>query len=688
MFAAYAPVLGAGFISFDDPPYVSKNLHVQGGLSWASIKWALTTFEGANYHPLTWLSLMLDWQVYGDHPWGFHLTNLLLHAANALLLWRLLESLTGSRWRAVLAAGLFALHPMRVESVAWVSERKDVLSACLGLLAMLVYVRVVRRPGARGWALLCVLAALSLLAKPMLVTLPFLLVVLDCWPLGRARSWRSLGPLLLEKWPLLLLSVASSVATFIVQHSQGATAELARFTIDARLANSAVALMRYIGKVFWPAGLSVFYPYPLEGWPALTIACAAALLVAVTVAAVRLASRMPWVLAGWLWFLGMMVPVIGLVQVGQQAMADRYIYLPGIGLLLMVVWSLPERWSSAPRRAGGALAALAVLALLAAITFRQSALWRDSLTLFEHAIAVTPPHYLTQSHLAIALEDRGRLDEAIGHYKQALEIRPDFVDGYVNLGLVLARQGKGDDAIECFRKAVELGPGQADVQTSLGVALLERGDVDEALEHLLAAARIAPDHVEAQRALGKLYAHRHADLEASSAYLRVLAHEPEDLDAHRGLAMLSARQGRPSEAIPHLQAVIRRDSHDAVAHANLGAAHLQLGRIGEAVAEFRLALTIDPNQFGALINLSRIAGDRGQFKEALAWARKAVEVRPQEAEARRVLGAALFQNGSREAAVAQYREAMKLRPGDPDLQAEYEEILGHPTSATSAPAGG
>jgi hypothetical protein len=395
--AVYWPVLGNDFVNYDDPGYVTTNEFVQQGLTWEAVKWAFVTGKQANWHPLTWLSHMLDCELFGlEHPWGHHLTSLLLHALNTVLLFGLMRTLVRGRlWPAALVAAVFALHPLHVQSVAWVAERKDVLSAAFGLGAMLAYVRYARHPGILRYLPVPLLLALGLMAKPMLVTLPFVLLLFDYWPLrrlepdpGRGLAKR-VGWLLLEKLPLLALAAASSVVTYLVQHAGGAVKDTIQYPWSERWANAVVALARYLGKTVWPTDLIVFYPHPVGGWPIGLVLAAGALVLGITLMTVYAARARPYLIAGWLWFVGTLVPVIGLVQVGAQSMADRYMYLPLIGLAMMVAYGLSDLVRAWPRARVPVVAVtlVALIASSAAATW-QLGYWRNSVTLFQHELAV------------------------------------------------------------------------------------------------------------------------------------------------------------------------------------------------------------------------------------------------------------------------------------------------------------
>jgi tetratricopeptide (TPR) repeat protein len=495
----FSPATGYGFLQFDDNDYVTENPAVRQGLTWAAVRLAFGATHAANWHPLTWLSHMLDVSLFGLDPGPHHAVNVLLHAANAAILMLALSRLTGSTWRSAAVAALFAVHPLHVESVAWISERKDVLSTLFGFLMLWAYARHAERPGPGRVALVALMLALSLLAKQTWVTAPFLLLLLDFWPLRRVEglvpapeqpgpSVPRLSParLVLEKLPLLALSAASSAMAIVAQGRWGAIQSAAELPLGARLANATISCVRYLGKTFWPSSLAAFYPYPAGGpSPGLGIA-AAALLAALTALALWRARRLPWLAVGWLWFLGTLVPVIGIVQVGAQAMADRYTYVPLVGLFVAVVWSVAALARAAGERARWpvAVAGGVAVALLAALASRQLSYWRDQETLFRHALAVTEGNGRAQYLLSQALIVEGDLGEASAHALESVRLEPNNARYHKNLGYVLYRLGRVDEAVAAFERAVALWPGYAEAHGNLAIAYGRQGRIDDAMREM------------------------------------------------------------------------------------------------------------------------------------------------------------------------------------------------------------
>lgn len=567
--AIYSSVWNFGFIQIDDPLYMTDNGHVPHGLTWDGVLWALTTGFAANWHPLTWLSHMLDVQMYGMHGGPHHLTNLLLHIVNTLLLFGLLHSMTRAMGRSAFVAALFAVHPLHVESVAWIAERKDVLSTLFWMLTLWGYVEYVRRPRLGRYLVVLLLFALGLMAKPMLVTLPFVLLLLDFWPLervslgaflprrpgsGPARDRRKVLLLLVrEKLPLFVLSAASSIITIVVQQRAGAIRPLDALPFSIRMANTAVAYVTYIGKMLWPARLAVFYPFPpviLVWW----IVGSILVLIGVSVVAIWAARRYPYLPVGWLWFLGTLVPVIGLVQVGGQSMADRYTYVPLIGLFVIVAWWVPDLLARWPYRRIALPAAAGIVILACMISaWSQVQYWGNDMALLEHALEATTDNYGAHNNLGASLAQQGRIDEAIAHYSEAIRIMPDFALSHDNLGILLGKQGRFDEAIAHFSRAVQLNPNYAEAHNNLGSALGKQGRMDEAIHEFSEALRIVPDFAEAHANLGSALVAKGKYKEALGEFLEALRIAPNRADFHYDAGVTLDKMGQPAEAAAHFK---------------------------------------------------------------------------------------------------------------------------------------
>ncbi|HSQ31265.1 MAG TPA: tetratricopeptide repeat protein [Gemmatimonadaceae bacterium] len=543
---AYWPVGHFGFVRFDDPTYVTQNPHVLNGITPSSLRWAFTSGYGANWHPMTWLSHMLDVQLYGFNAGPHHLTNVVLHAVSSVLLFAVLFRMTGAPWRSAAVGALFALHPLHVESVAWIAERKDVLSAFFWILTLWAYVAYVRTPRPSRFVLVIVAFVLGLMAKPMVVTLPFALLLLDVWPLRRlelGERWRSTArPLVREKLPLLALSLASSVITFVVQRQGGTVASSARLPLGERLGNALIAYVAYLGKTFWPLHLAAYYPYPAT-LPAATLLVSVLLLLAISTGALLLARSRPYLIVGWLWYLGTLVPAIGIVQVGTQAMADRYTYIPLIGISIMLAWGLSDLLSERPRlRIPTAAVAAAALVACAIATRLQVRYWASSEALWKHALAVTTDNYAAHTYYGNALASRGNLDSAIIEYDEAIRIRPGYPEAHNNLGPALAQKGRVNEAIEQFTQAIRLRPNYADAYNNLGVALASQGKFEAAINQYSEALRLDPDDASARANLGLALQGAGRTADAVRELELALQMNPNNADARNALIALQGQR--------------------------------------------------------------------------------------------------------------------------------------------------
>ena len=634
-FAVYWPAISFDFINLDDHEYFAGNRHVLAGLSWSGVAWAFQTTQNSSWYPLSWLSFMLDAQLFGRGPIGPHLTNLLLHVANGILLFLLLRGLTGSQWRSALVAALFALHPLHVESVAWVAERKGVLSTFFGLLALLAYLRFANS-GTRGskldlraYGLALLFFALGLLSKPVLVTLPFAMLLLDYWPLRRFAPLPGdpqpvgIPRLLLEKVPFLVLALGVAAANVLVHRKSGAMATLAAMPIPARIENALVAHARYLGQTLWPMNLTFPYLHPGH-WPAASVVLGLVVVAGLGLAAVWLGRRRPYLLVGWGWFLVMLVPVIGLVQSGSQSMADRYTYVPSIGLFLMLVWGLGEmleRW----RLPKPAIACAALLMLLA-LSFRsadQLRYWQSSEALFRHAIETTTHNYVAYDALGTALDDQGKFEEALALFSESVRLQPHYAAAQYDLGTALMRKGKPEEALRHLTAALKEDPKFALAHINLGKLLLEQGKLDEAADHFSQAVRLTPDDPEAQYNLGTLLVMQ-AKLELGIAcFLEALRLRPDYGEAHSNLGIALMRQGKLGEGADHLAAASRLNPNNPEAHHNLGLALLELNRPREAAEQFADALRLNPDAPGAHYHLALALVRQDKPKEALPHAQKA-----------------------------------------------------------------
>jgi Flp pilus assembly protein TadD len=616
--ALYWPVRGHDFVDYDDPIYVTANPHVQAGLTRRNIGWAFSTGDAANWHPLTWLSLMLDTSLFGKKAVGIHFTNVLLHAANVVLLFWLLRRLTGVNGRSAWVAAIFAAHPAHVESVAWAAERKDVLSTFFGFGALLFYTYYAQKPKvksensgvsrnfclSRTYWLSWFCFALGLLSKPMLVTWPFVLLLLDYWPLQRWKPDRA-WPLVREKFPFLALAAAASVVTFIVQKHGGAMEATQNLSWGTRGENTIISYCRYLGELFWPAKLAVFYPQQGDWSPGMVFLAGlflggfSALLLA------RRAGHPAW-LMGWLWFIGTLVPVIGLVPVGAQSLADRYTYIPSVGLLVLIAWGacdLTRRWRFQTLILAGA--GTVTLLICLALTRHQLGYWQDSQTLFRHALAVTKNNSTAHNDLGTALDNQGRVDEALSEFREAIRIKPDNAAAHYNLGNALAKQGQTEAAINEFQEALRLKPENADAHNNLGSLLAKQGQTMAAIAQFQAALRLDPDDPGAHYNLGNGMLKIGQIDEAIGQFQDTIQLTPDYAPGHCNLGVALEKNGESTEAIAQFQAAIRLQPDYAVAHNSLGIALIGQSRIDEAINEFEEAVRLKPDYTSAQNNLAR-----------------------------------------------------------------------------------
>ena len=550
----YQPVFHAQFIGFDDPNYVTANPHVLSGITLANLRWAFVTTHTGNWQPLTWISLMLDSQFFGPRAGAFHAVNLLLHVANTLLLFLWLHHATGAKWRGALVAALFALHPLHVESVAWITERRDMLSTLFWMLALLGYTDYAKTGRVSRYFIALLLFGIGLMAKPMLVSLPCVLLLLDYWPLRRFAE-RGTFRLLIEKLPFLAFSIASSAVTLLVTREQAMT-PLDTVPIFLRAENAALAYTAYIGKMFWPAGLAVIYPYNLHPSPVHALLSLAALMIA-SVAVISTRRSKPYLFTGWFWFLVTLAPVIGIIQVGLQAMADRWTYIPFIGLFIILAWGGWEA-SSLLRipRFVQALGVSIALALCAWLTRAQLRYWHDSIALFQHAANVTVENGVAEANLGFALAEQGRYDEAIAHYKTALPSQPRAIV-WNNLGQSLVATGKLEEAINAFQNALRLNPSFSSAHRNLALALVRTGRQQESLIHFGDAVRLEPENASMHNNYAIMLARARRTDEAIREFQTALRLAPDAATTHFNLANLLVKQHAEDEAMAHYSEALR-----------------------------------------------------------------------------------------------------------------------------------
>lgn len=592
---AYFQVHSFDFIKYDDPEFVVDNVHLRSGLTLDAIRWAMTSLYAANWFPLTWISYMLGYRVYGLNSGWHHLTNVALHVLNTLLLFGILKRMTGARWRSAFVAFAFGLHPMHVEPVAWIAERKEVLSGLFWFLTIWTYLSYLNKPGIYRYLLVVLAFSGGLMSKPMIVTLPFVLLLLDLWPLKR---WGTIPTrrIILEKVPLLALSAGVSVISFLAQKSGGAVSSLALIPLSLRIQNAVVSYAIYVLKFLWPGNLSIIYPFDAD-FPKWQVVAAILALSLATIAALR----RPFIIVGWLWFLGTLVPVIGFIQVGAQSRADRYTYIPFIGLSIIAAWGLGEL-SKMSKQAAIAVAVVVSSAWFA-ITVMDVGYWRNSIAIFEHAVQVTNNNWMAQTRLAQGLLFDGRVAEAIPYLEESLRLNPDDPESHVILGEAFSKSDKLGDASKQFAAAVRLRPDDADAQEGLGMVFTDLGRLQEARSHLLEAIRLRPD----------------------------------DADSHYNLGRLYGLSGQADHAIAQFAEAVRLKPNDAAGHYNLATALAVAGHVDQACDQFRIAMQLKPDYAEAHLSLARLLASVGRCKEAVVELQEVLRLDPDSADARELL---------------------------------------------------
>lgn len=637
------------FINFDDSMYVDNPM-VWRGLSWESFKWAFQSTLSGNWHPLTWLSLMLDYQLYGKQPAGYHLINLFFHLANTLMLFLILKEITAAYWRSAFVAAMFAIHPLHVESVAWVAERKDVLSAFFLFLTLAVYVDYLKKKPATGkYFIVLFLYILGLMAKSMLVTLPFVLILLDFWPLGRIspadieqrRLWPAIRPLLFEKVPFFVCSFASSFITYYAQSREGAVGSLQYIPFSVRISNAFISYADYIDKTLWPRDLAFFYPYSDTIF--LSKALGAALIVIfISLFAIYSIKLIPYLFVGWFWYVGTLVPVIGIVQVGVQAMADRYTYIPLIGISLIFAWSVADATRRLPyRRVILSFCALLLLSQWMFTSWYQASYWKDSITLFSHAISVTPDNMVVRNCLGLSLEKAGRHDEAMQHFQAAISINPAYSYALNNIGCQLVRRGQRKDAMEYFRKALIRNPKLEAAHINMGVQILADSRTPEsqteAMRYFHEALRINPLSFNAHYRLGLLSLLQRDTQDAIDHFESAIHLNPEFGEAHYQLGVIYSKENISEKAILHYREALKSSTRSEFLCSNLAGQLLLRGKPEEALSLLEAALRINPNFAVAHFNMGKILAIQGRMEEARSHFREVLRIDPSDQKAREAL---------------------------------------------------
>jgi len=642
---AFEPVRHNDFVNYDDDRYVTESPHIYGGITGESVLWAFTVPHYYMYHPLTSLSHMLDCELFGLNASGHHLMSLFFHLANTLLLFAVLKTMTGRTWLSVFVAAAFALHPLQVESVAWASERKNVLSTFFWLLTIAAYVRYSARPAVGRYLLVVLASACGLLSKPTVVTLPFSLLLLDFWPLQRIRWPAKKSPddsprptyktssilwLIIEKIPLFILSAVLSVITYVVQKSGGAVKTGQHLTIDIRIANAIASYIEYIGKIFYPRRLAPFYPHPGETlgfiWPLLCLL----ILAAVSAIVIYLARRRRYLAFGWLWYLGLLVPVLGLIQSGGQALADRYLYLPSVGIFIIVGWAAAELF--AKYKITLAAAAGIILAVLLLCTRTQIPYWKNNYTLYSHAVAVVEDNHVMENNYGDTLRKKGRFQEAIEHFDRAIQANPRYLIAYNNKGRAFLDLDKVDKAIEIFNQACRIDKNRYDTYNYLGLAYSQKDQLDLAVQNYEISIRLKPDYYQALNNLGIVLKAQGKIEQAVENWQKALKVKPDYPNAHYNLGLVRAREGKYNSAADHLEKTIKAKPDWPEAYYNLGGIYYRMGRVDLAVEHCAEALRLKPDYFKAGIVLAQILFQMERTGQALDCCYRVLQTEPNQPE--------------------------------------------------------
>jgi protein O-mannosyl-transferase len=666
----YGQVVSFDFVNYDDPDYSYANPHITNGLSAQSVKWAFTRPYAANWIPLTWISHMLDYQILGARSGAQHLVNVFLHILGTLLLFLFLHRITGASGRSLGVAFLFALHPLHVESVAWIAERKDVLSGVFWFAALWAYASYARRVSVRSYLWVILWFICGLLSKPMMVTFPVVALLLDYWPLERTERF---GTLLKEKIPLFALAGAASVVTFGVQQHFGAVSSFEQLPVVQRLANVPVSYATYLLQFLWPIRLAVFYPFPEDiAWWKLAASCS--MLLAMSLGVWKQRRKRPYLLLGWSWFLVTLLPVIGLVQAGGQAHADRYMYIPMVGISIMAAWAAPDVLQQPPRSRQALIVAEAAAGVaLVWMAWTQVGYWRDSVNLFEHALEVTDRNYIAYNNLGLALEQLpGRRAEAILAYRASLRAQPRYARAHYNLGTALSEDaGQAPQAVAELQEALRLQPGYAKAHNNLGRLLAQMpGRVPDAIAEYKAALLIDPSDTEARNNLGNALAQNPETTRAAVEQLEAgLRDHPDRAETHLNLGNALAQiPGRLPDAIAEYRAALRVAPNLAEAHNNLATALAQSDQQPAAIVEFEQAVRLRPGYVDAHFNLGTALAQSGRLADAVAEWRTTVRLDPKHVRAHYNLGVAFAQMpGRTPEAIVEFTAVLRLRP-DPRVQ--------------------
>ena len=667
---AYVRLCGNEFVDYDDPEYVTENPHVYGGISYQSIIWAFSNPHEANWHPLTWISHMLDCELFGLNPAMHHLTNLLFHIANTLLLFWIFQRMTGKVWPSAIISALFALHPLHVESVAWVAERKDVLSTFFWFATTAAYVRYTEHVCVRRYFPVVLFFAFGLMAKPMVVTLPFVLLLMDYWPLERFK-WK----VITEKAPLFILTAISCTVTYLAQQAEGSVGLIEKLSLKYRIANAVTSYVTYIIKIFFPARLAVLYPHQGENLPLFQVLLCAVTLLILSVGVVLFARQKKYLLSGWLWYLGTLVPVIGLIQVGYQSIADRYTYIPATGIFIIIAWGVPEllsRWRY--RKIVLSIISVAIVFALSFLTHRQVKYWKNSLTLFNRTVEVTKNNYIIHSNYGYSLSNAGQKDLAIQHLNESLRIKPDYTKAMINLGAVLKDLGRTNEAVEQWERVLELDAYNAPTHSNLGLVLTEQGEYNKAIEHFNISLAVKPDS-KSYFVLGFIYHRLSQHDPAIQNFKQALLLKPDYPEVYFVLAVLYSEIGKHELSIQTYQHLINIKPDYPGALNNLGAELNETGRSYEAIEAWKRALELPEPDLHIHFNIGRLLFGQGKYEKAIVHFQKALTAYPDWIDIYGYLGQAYDRLRKDNLAVQNYYKLLQHKTGQVDILNKLAWIL-------------
>jgi len=678
------------FLNMDDDVYVTDNARVKEGISWENIKWSFSTIYFGFYYPLTWLSHMLDYEIYGLNAGGHHITSMIIHIVNTLILFFALYRMTRKEWRSFIVAGLFAVHPLHVESVAWISERKDILSAFFFFLGLMFYSYYVEKPSIKRYILVMLSYLLGLLSKPMVITFPFVLLLLDYWPLERMEifeekkrkggdgkeRWQKVWKLVLEKIPLFLFIPLFSFLTFYAQKKTGAVADIVSAPISQRISNAIISYVAYLKKMFIPLNLIPYYPFPMKKIEIGVVLINLAILVAITFFIIIYAKKHKYFLSGWLWYLGMLVPVIGIVQIGGQAMADRYTYIPLLGTFIIVVFYLAELCEKNDLfRISAMTASVVILAGFVYLTKYQIKNWKDNVTLFSYTLKVDPQNFFAHNSLGSALLLEGKTDEAINHFLEAIKNEPGYYSAHFNLASAYLELGKYQDAVEHYKLSF-IEKEDAGGFNNVGFALLKQKKYDEAEVWFKKAIELDSNLLDARINLANTYRDSGKLEEAIAQYKEILKIKPDSLSIVNQLGLALAKTGKLQDALEVFKRCVDSNPNSEEYQRNYGNALSDLGRNEEAIEHYQKALQIRPDSYLALNSYGLALAKMGKLKESIEKFKSAVMNNPNFIDGYINLGYAQLQTGDIDGAIFNFEKALKIDPNSELALSNYNYALG------------